>query len=102
MMVYGSYLPEGTSIAKTSILVALADTAVALLAGLAIFPLVFANGLEPGAGPGLIFVTLPIAFGQMPLGQIVGGLFFIMLVIAALTSAISLSDRKSPRLNSSH
>ncbi|QUE76730.1 sodium-dependent transporter [Stutzerimonas stutzeri] len=92
MMVYGSYLPEGTSIAKTSILVALADTAVALLAGLAIFPLVFGNALEPGAGPGLIFVTLPIAFGQMPLGQLVGGLFFIMLVIAALTSAISLSE----------
>lgn len=92
MMAYGSYLPEGTSIAKTSILVALADTAVALLAGLAIFPLVFGNGLEPGAGPGLIFVTLPIAFGQMPLGQLVGGLFFVMLVIAALTSAISLSE----------
>ncbi|WP_407295209.1 sodium-dependent transporter [Stutzerimonas zhaodongensis] len=92
MMVYGSYLPEGTSIAKTSVLVALADTAVALLAGMAIFPLVFGNGLEPGAGPGLIFVTLPIAFGQMPLGQVVGGLFFIMLVIAALTSAISLSE----------
>ncbi len=92
MMVYGSYLPEGTSIAKTSVLVALADTVVALLAGMAIFPLVFGNGLEPGAGPGLIFVTLPIAFGQMPLGQVVGGLFFVMLVIAALTSAISLSE----------
>ncbi|MBS7663127.1 sodium-dependent transporter [Pseudomonas lalucatii] len=92
MMVYGSYLPAGTSIARTAIMVALADTGVALLAGLAIFPLVFANGLEPGAGPGLIFVTLPIAFGQMPLGQLVGGLFFVMLAIAALTSAISLSE----------
>ncbi|NQD93724.1 sodium-dependent transporter [Pseudomonas sp. CrR25] len=92
MMVYGSYLPAGTSIAKTAIMVAIADTGVALLAGLAIFPLVFANGLEPGAGPGLIFVTLPIAFGQMPLGQVVGGLFFVMLAIAALTSAISLSE----------
>jgi neurotransmitter:Na+ symporter, NSS family len=92
MMVYGSYLPAGTSIAKTSLMVALADTGVALLAGLAIFPLVFANGLEPGAGPGLIFVTLPIAFGQMPFGQLVGGLFFLMLAIAALTSAISLSE----------
>ncbi|WP_017244866.1 sodium-dependent transporter [Stutzerimonas stutzeri] len=92
MMAYGSYLPEGTSIARTSLLVALADTVVALLAGLAIFPLVFANGLEPGAGPGLIFVTLPIAFGQMPLGQLVGGLFFIMLVLAAVTSTISLSE----------
>ncbi|TWC43003.1 NSS family neurotransmitter:Na+ symporter [Pseudomonas sp. SJZ079] len=92
MMVYGSYLPAGTSIAGTSLMVALADTGVALLAGLAIFPLVFANGLEPGSGPGLIFVTLPIAFGQMPFGQLVGGLFFIMLAIAALTSAISLSE----------
>jgi len=92
MMAYGSYLPAGTSIVRTSLMVALADTAVALLAGLAIFPLVFANGLEPGAGPGLIFVTLPIAFGQMPLGSLVGGLFFIMLAIAALTSAISLSE----------
>jgi NSS family neurotransmitter:Na+ symporter len=92
MMVYGSYLPAGTSIVRTSLMVALADTVVALLAGLAIFPLVFANGLEPGAGPGLIFVTLPIAFGQMPLGALIGGLFFIMLAIAALTSAISLSE----------
>ncbi len=92
MMAYGSYLPKGASIAKTSLLVALADTTVALLAGLAIFPLVFANGLEPGAGPGLIFVTLPIAFGQMPLGQLFGGLFFVMLVLAAVTSTISLSE----------
>lgn len=92
MMAYGSYLPAGTSIVRTSLLVALADTAVALLAGLAIFPLVFANGLEPGSGPGLIFVTLPIAFGQMPLGTLIGGLFFIMLALAALTSTISLLE----------
>lgn len=92
MMAYGSYLPSNVSIAKTSLLVALADTSVALLAGLAIFPLVFANGLEPGAGPGLIFVTLPLAFGQMPLGQLFGGLFFVMLVLAAVTSTISLSE----------
>ncbi|MCM2319072.1 MAG: sodium-dependent transporter [Pseudomonas sp.] len=92
MMAYGSYLPAGTSIVRTSLMVALADTAVALLAGLAIFPLVFANGLEPGSGPGLIFVTLPIAFGQMPLGALIGGLFFIMLALAALTSTISLIE----------
>ncbi len=92
MMAYGSYLPAGTSIVRTSLLVALADTTVALLAGLAIFPLVFANGLEPGSGPGLIFVTLPIAFGQMPLGTLIGGLFFIMLALAALTSTISLLE----------
>lgn len=92
MMTYGSYLPEGTSIARTALMVAIADTTVALLAGLAIFPLVFGNGLEPGSGPGLLFVTLPIAFGQMPLGMLVGGLFFVMLVIAALTSTISLLE----------
>ncbi|MCP4066250.1 MAG: sodium-dependent transporter, partial [Gammaproteobacteria bacterium] len=67
MMAYGSYLPKNISIAKTSISVSVIDTGVALLAGLAIFPIVFANGLEPGAGPGLIFQTLPLAFGQMPM-----------------------------------
>jgi NSS family neurotransmitter:Na+ symporter len=68
------------------------DTGVALLAGLAIFPLVFANGLEPGAGPGLIFQTLPLAFGQMPFGSLFGTLFFVLLVFAAWTSAISLLE----------
>ncbi|MDQ7017422.1 MAG: sodium-dependent transporter [Gammaproteobacteria bacterium] len=92
IMVYGSYLPKGISIAKTSVLVALADTLVALLAGLVIFPLVFANGLEPGAGPGLIFQTLPIAFGQMSGGLFFGSLFFVLLVFAAWSSAISLIE----------
>lgn len=92
MMVYGSYLPPDVSIARTSMLVAVLDTAAALLAGLAIFPIVFAHGLEPGGGPGLIFVTLPIAFGQMPFGTLFGTLFFIMLSVAALTSAFSLIE----------
>lgn len=92
IMVYGSYLPTGVSIAKTSMLIAGADTAVALLAGIAIFPVVFANNLEVGSGPGLIFQTLPIAFGNMAGGWIVGILFFVMLVFAALTSAISLIE----------
>lgn len=92
MMVYGSYLPAGISIARTSILVAVLDTAAALLAGMAIFPIVFAHGLEPGGGPGLIFVTLPIAFGQMPFGTLFGTLFFVMLSVAALTSAFSLIE----------
>jgi len=92
IMVYGSYLPQDTSIAKASILIALADTAVALLAGLVIFPIVFANGLEPGAGPGLIFQTLPIAFGQMEAGVLIGTLFFVLLVFAAWTSSISLIE----------
>jgi len=92
IMVYGSYLPKDISIARTTFMVAGADTMVALLAGMAIFPIVFANGLEPGSGPGLIFQTLPLAFGQMPGGNIIGTLFFIMLVFAAWSSAISLIE----------
>lgn len=92
VMVYGSYLPSGTSIARTSILVALADTGIAVIAGAAIFPIVFANGLEPAAGPGLIFETLPVAFAQMPGGAVIGVLFFILLLVAAWTSSISLIE----------
>lgn len=92
MMAYGSYLPRSTSIARASVTVALMDTAVALTAGLAIFPVVFANGLEPGAGPGLVFQTLPIAFSRMPGGDLVGTLFFVLLVFAAWTSSISLLE----------
>ena len=92
IMVYGSYLPAGTSIAKVSIAVSVMDTLVALLAGMAIFPIVFANGLEPGAGPGLIFQTLPIAFGHMDYGAFFGMLFFVLLVFAAWSSAISLIE----------
>jgi len=92
IMIYGSYMPKNASIAKTSIIVALADTVVALLAGMAIFPIVFANALEPGAGPGLIFQTLPIAFGSMPGGSFFGAVFFVLLVLAAWSSAISLIE----------
>ncbi len=92
IMVYGSYLPKSTSITQAAFAVALADTGVALLAGMAIFPIVFANGLEPGAGPGLIFKTLPIAFGHMEGGILIGVSFFLLLVFAAWTSAISLIE----------
>lgn len=92
IMIYGSYMPKHASIAKTSILVAVADTMVALLAGMAIFPIVFANGLEPGAGPGLIFQTLPIAFAAMPGGSFFGTVFFVLLVFAAWSSSISLIE----------
>ena len=92
IMVYGSYLPKDTSIAKTSIIIAAADTLVALMAGMVIFPIVFAHGLEPGAGPGLIFKTLPLAFGQMDAGILVGVLFFILLTFAAWSSSISLIE----------
>ena len=92
IMVYGSYLPSKVSIGSTTLIIALADTAIALLAGLAIFPLVFANGLEPSSGPGLIFQTLPIAFGHMDYGSVFGGLFFLLLVFAAWSSSISLIE----------
>lgn len=92
IMMYGAYLPKQTSIPKSAFYIALADTLIALLAGLAIFPIVFANGLQPGAGPGLIFKTLPIAFGQMPYGQLFATIFFTMLVFAAYTSALSLLE----------
>ncbi len=92
IMMYGSYLPSDASIATTSFQVAIADTVVAIFAGLAIFPIVFANGLEAGQGPGLIFNTLPLAFGQMTGGVLFGTLFFILLVFAAWTSAISLIE----------
>ncbi|MCE2571935.1 sodium-dependent transporter [Motilimonas eburnea] len=92
MMIYGAYLPEGVSIARTSIWIAICDTVVALMAGLAIYPIVFANGMEPSAGPGLLFQTLPIAFGKMPMGDLFGTVFFVMIVFAAFTSAIALLE----------
>jgi NSS family neurotransmitter:Na+ symporter len=92
IMIYGSYMPERVSIAKTTFLIAGADTLVALMAGMAIFPIVFANHLQAGAGPGLIFVTLPVAFGQMPAGSLFGAIFFILVVFAAWTSSISLIE----------
>ena len=65
------------------------DTGIALITGLVIFPIVFANGLDPAEGPGLIFVTLPLAFGNIPGGTIVATIFFLLLTFAAWTSAIS-------------
>jgi len=92
LMAYGSYLPTRVNIARTAVTIAVIDTGVALLAGLAIFPLVFANGLEPGSGPGLIFVTLPLAFGKMSGGVLFGAVFFVLLLVAAITSAISMLE----------
>jgi len=92
VIMYGAYLPRETSIVQTSIWIAILDTFVALLAGLAIFPLVFGFGLTPSEGPGLIFTTLPIAFSEMPAGALVGTIFFVMLVMAAFTSAIAMIE----------
>ncbi|WP_319379733.1 sodium-dependent transporter [Thiomicrorhabdus sp.] len=92
MMVYGSYVSQKQSIVKAGLWIAFADTLVALLAGLVIFSVVFANQLEPGSGPGLLFQTLPVAFGQMTGGWFFGTLFFALVVMAALSSAISLLE----------
>lgn len=92
IMVYGSYLSHTASIARSSVYIAVADTSVAILAGVAIFPIIFANGLDPGQGVGLAFKTLPLAFGQMPGGAFFGALFFALLVFAAWTSSISLVE----------
>ena len=92
IMAYGAYMPENSSVAKTTLIIALLDTVIALIAGMAIFPLVFANGLEPGQGPGLMFATLPVAFSSMPGGVIFSTIFFLLVSIAALSSSISLIE----------
>lgn len=92
IMAYGAYMPKKASIGGTVITIAVLDTVVALIAGLAIFPIIFANGMDPGAGPGLMFVSLPVAFGQMPGGQVFGFIFFVLVGVAAWTSAISLLE----------
>ena len=90
MITYGSYLKREDNLPQSATIIAGADTLVAIIAGLAIFPFVFAFGLSAGAGPGLFFQTLPGAFAQMPGGQWVGTAFFALAFIAALTSSISL------------
>ena len=92
MMIYGAYVPKSFSLVRSSCIVASADTLIALLAGLMIFPIVFAHGLAADEGPGLIFVTLPIAFGDMPAGVLIATLFFILLAFAALSSSISILE----------
>jgi NSS family neurotransmitter:Na+ symporter len=92
LIVFGSYMPKDFSIPRSSTYVIFMDTGVAVLAGFAIFPLVFAYGLDPSGGPGLIFQTLPLAFGQMPGGQFFGSIFFVLLITAALSSCLGLAE----------
>lgn len=92
MMTYGAYLPAQANIPRSAAVIVTADSIVALLAGLAIFPIVFANGLDPSSGAGLVFVTLPLAFAGVPGGEIFGTLFFILIAFAAITSSISLLE----------
>ncbi len=97
VLTYSAYLPRDVNLFQSSIAVAIGDTLVALLAGLAIFPIVFAHNLDPGGGPGLIFVTLSTAFAVMPGGSVLGTAFFLMLLFAALTSTISMLEAMTAR-----
>ncbi|MBV1918295.1 MAG: sodium-dependent transporter, partial [Sphingomonadaceae bacterium] len=92
MITYGSYVSPGVRLAPTAGLIAVMDTGVAILAGLMIFPIVFSAGLDPAAGPSLIFQSLPVAFQAMPGGSLIGLAFFILIFFAALTSSISLLE----------
>ncbi len=92
LITYGSYINEKNNLGKTAFQVTVADTVIAILAGMAIIPAVFAFNIEPGSGPGLVFITLPNVFLQMPGGVIFSVLFFILLTVAALTSSISILE----------
>ena len=92
MMAFGAYLPRHVSIPQTVFVIVVADTLVALLAGLVVFPAVFNNGLDPAAGPGLIFQTLPVAFSGMLGGHLFGSLFFLLLSVAGVTSLMGLIE----------
>ncbi len=90
MLAYGAYLPDSISIPRTAVIISLADAGVALVAGMVIFPLVFAYGQVPAQGPDLIFKILPLTFSQMNGGAIVGTAFFVLLTFAALSSCIAI------------
>lgn len=92
MITYGSYLPKKANIIESGLWVGLMDAGVALLAGFMIFPAVFAFGMEPTQGPTLTFQVLPNIFSQIPYGNLVAGLFFLLLSVAALTSSISILE----------
>ena len=92
IMAYGAYMPKDQEIVSTSFSVGSLDTLVAIMAGLAIFPIIFAFNLEPGSGPGLVFISLLSAFNQMEFGQLIGAIFFILLSVAALSSSISILE----------
>jgi NSS family neurotransmitter:Na+ symporter len=92
MITYGSYLKQTDDLVTTAVTVSVLDTLVALMACMVLFPIIFTYGMEPAAGPGLVFVSLPIAFAQMPAGMVWATIFFLLLTFAALTSAISLLE----------
>lgn len=101
VLTYSAYLPAHVNLPRSALIISLGDTVVALLAGLAIFPIVFSYGLDPAAGPGLLFVTLSSAFGQMPGGTVFGSLFFLFVFVAALTSSIAMLEMMVSRAEES-
>jgi len=92
LLTYGSYIKEDKSIIKSTYTIIFSDTIFALLAGIMIFPAIFSFGLEPNSGAGLVFVTLPYIFSQIPCGNIVSVAFFLLLLAAAITSGISILE----------
>ena len=92
MAIFGSYLNKDRSLMGESVSITILDTAVALIAGLIIFPACFSFGVNPGSGPKLIFVTLPNIFNQMPMGQLWGSLFFVFMTFAALSTVIAVFE----------
>ena len=92
LLTYGSYIKEDKSITKSTYTIIFSDTLFALMAGVMIFPAIFSFGLEPNSGAGLVFVTLPYIFSQMPCGEVVSAAFFTLLLAAAITSGISIIE----------
>lgn len=92
MITYGSYFTEDNNLMATSAKVAVSDTIVSMLAGIAVFPVVFEFGMEPGGGPGLLFQTIPLVFSRMPLGNLLLIAFFLLAAIAATTAMISMVE----------
>ena len=92
MVTYASYFKPDTNLRHTALNVTILDTLVAILAGVVIFPAVFSVGIEPSSGPSLVFITLPGIFNSMPLSMVWSSVFFLLLVVAALTSTISLHE----------
>jgi NSS family neurotransmitter:Na+ symporter len=101
ILTYASYLPEDVSLPRSTFIIAAGDTLVAVLAGLAMFPIIFAHGLDPAAGPGLLFVTMSTAFGQMAGGTFVATAFFVLIFVAALTSSIAILETMTARAEES-
>jgi NSS family neurotransmitter:Na+ symporter len=92
MITYGAYLQKDVKIGQSAVIISLSDTLIAITAGMLIFPLVFKFGLATNEGPGLLFVTMPIAFAEMEWGRVIGPVFFLLALVAALTSAISMIE----------